>query len=295
MLAPMRFVSALLVAAVVNLVIVAPASAAPKRKSSKTQAQTLIEVTATVSGATVLLDGEPAGQTPLRNRVVQPKAYTVTVRKLGFLEFTQKVTATANQTTKVVADLLPFAGVIHVTSSIPKAQVAVDGKVVGVTPLDYEVKIGTRNVTVTAPNHPPYSQVVRANPGEVYDVKAKFGKAEPEPAIAVAPAVDDLALVAPGGDEPAELALEPMGGEPLSAGQELALEGLPGGLPAAQPSPLSATATVDTSEKKPLYKQWWPYAVGGAVIAAVVIGVVVASGGGEEEFSGTVFSPAPGR
>jgi hypothetical protein len=274
----MRFMAAVLVAAFVNLTIVPSALAAPKRGRSKAPPPTMLDVASTVPGATVLIDGEQVGQTPLRNRVVQPKQYTVTVRKLGYLEFTQKVTATANTTTKVVADLLPFAGVIHVTSSIPKAQVAVDGKIVGVTPLDYEVKIGTRNVTVTAQGHAPYTQVVRANPGEVYDVKAKFGKAEPEPIAAAPLPGDDLPLVAPGGEE-TDLPLEPMA---LSPGQELALEGLPGGLPPADTAPMATTATIDTSKKKPLYKQWWPYAVGGAVVAAVVIAVVISSGGGDE-------------
>lgn len=294
----MRFVSAVVVAAFVNLIVAPAALAAPRRSRAKAAPQTLLDVTSTVPGATVLIDGDSIGQTPIRNRVVQPKSYTITVRKLGYLEFTQKVTAAASTTTKVVADLLPFAGVIHVTSSIPKAQVAVDGKVVGVTPLDWEVKIGTRSVSVSVPGHPPYTQTVRANPGETYDVKAKFnGKAEPEP-VAAAPAADDLALVPLASEEP-DLPLEPVAEPPLSSGQELALEGLPCGLPAdtsgSASSPMTATATVDTSKKKPLYKQWWPYAVGGAVVAAVIIGVVVAgSGGGEAKPYDTEWNPGAG-
>lgn len=308
----MRWVSAIMVAFFVNL-LVAPDALAAKAaasKKSKTTAGTFLEVSSSVAGATVLFDDQVVGETPLKNKAVQAKSATVTVRKLGFLEFKQKVTVKAGETTKVAADLLPFAGVIHVTSNMSGAAVAVDGKVVGNVPLDYEVKIGTRQVTVTVSGYQPFTQTVRANPGETYDLRAAFGSKPGQ--IAALPLevegqagtfsnakTDQLALIpleAPPRDP--EIALEPVAQPnlgipslipPAGVGTggtgELALEGLPGAEP-MEPglAPLSINGRV-VQPAKPWYKEWWAIAGASAVVVVGVIAIVAIakSGGGPEE------------
>ncbi len=306
----MRWVSAILVALYVNLLIApdalaAKSSASKKSSKSKTADKATLEVIGSVAGATVLFDDQVLGEAPLKSKAVPARSGTVTVRKLGFLEFKQKVTTKAGETTKVAADLLPFAGVIHVTSNVSHAQVAVDGKVVGQVPLDYEVKIGTRQISVTVSGYPPFQQTVRANPGETYDLRAAFGNkpgqiaALPLEVDGAAPAFhsnkgDSLALVPlePPPREPSlELPLEPVaqpslvpsllppGGLGTGGTTELALEGLPGDPMEPGLTPLTANARV--SRAKPWYKEWWAITGAGALaVVGVVAIVLVAKGGG---------------
>ncbi len=311
----MRWVSAILVALYVNLLIapdvLAAKGSAPKKTSkSKTADKSFLEVTSSVAGATVLFDDQVLGETPLKSKPVQAKSGTVTVRKLGFLEFRQRVTVKAGETERVVADLLPFAGVIHVTSNVSNAQVAVDGKVVGNAPLDYEVKIGTRQITVAVAGYPPFQQTVRANPGETYDMRAAFGnkpgqiaalplEVEGAPPAFQSSKSDNLALVpleAPPREPSFELPLEPVaqpnlvpslvppGGIGTGGTNELALEGLTTGDP-MEPGLASLTTNARMSRAKPWYKEWW--AIGGAsalaVVGVVAIILVAKGGGGPEE------------
>lgn len=320
----MRWVSAILVAFYVNLLIApdALAAKATSSKKSKTTSGTFLEVTSSVTGATVLLDDQVVGETPLKNKAVQAKSATVTVRKLGFLEFKQKVSVKAGETTKVTADLLPFAGVIHVTSNMSGAAVAVDGKIVGNVPLDYEVKIGTRQITVTVSGYQPFQQTIRANPGETYDLRAAFGskpgqiaalplEVEGQSANFSPAKTDQLALIpleAPPRDPdiPLEPVAQPSLGIPslippagvgTGGTSELALEGLPGADP-VEPglAPLTANATV--SPAKPWYKEWWAIAGASAiVVAGVIVIVAIAKGGGgpEEIQPDALFPAAPSR
>ncbi len=309
----MRWVSAILVALFVNLliapdVLAAKSAAAKKSSKSKTSDKATLDVIGSVAGATVLFDDQVLGETPLKNKTVPAKSGTITVRKLGFLEFKQKVTTKAGDTTKVTADLLPFAGVIHVTSNVSHAQVSVDGKVVGQVPLDYEVKIGTRQVTVTVSGYAPFQQTVRANPGETYDLRAAFGNkpgqiaALPLEVEGSAPAFrsgkNDLALVpleAPPREPSLELPLEPPppnlvpslvppGGVGTGGTGELALEGLTTGDP-MEPGLTPLTANARMSRGKPWYKEWWAITGAGAlaVVGVVAIVLVAKGGGGPEE------------
>lgn len=312
----MRFVAAMLAASFLNLVLAAPVLAAPKKKPKPT-VQTQIEVTANVNDATVLLDDTAIGQTPLRPRNVQAKTYTVTVKKLGYLEFKQRVTVQAGQTARVSADLLPFAGVIHVTSNFAGAQVAVDGKVVGTVPLDYEVKLGTRVIGVTAGGFPAFTQIVRANPGETYEIRAAFGNKPGQiaalPLEIEAPPADaskgagELALIPlepPPNGPSMELPLEPVGPNtpslvPSLVGPgdngELALE-MPGvdTNPPLELTPLSPMGlNQQAPPAKPWYREWWAYAAAGAVVAIGITSVILISksGGDDDRFTGTVWEP----
>ncbi|MEZ0313429.1 MAG: PEGA domain-containing protein [Myxococcota bacterium] len=322
----MRWVSAILVALYVNLliapdVLAAKSSASKKSSKSKTSEKTLLEVMGSVAGATVLFDDQVLGETPLKNKVVPAKTGTVTVRKLGFLEFKQKVTVKAGDTTKVTADLLPFAGVIHVTSNVSHAQVSVDGKVVGSVPLDYEVKIGTRQITVSVAGYPPFQQTVRANPGETYDMRAAFGNkpgqiaALPLEVDGSAPPFhggkhDNLALVpleAPPREPSLELPLEPVlqpslvpsllppGGVGTGGTGELALEGLTSGDP-MEPGLAPLTLNARMGRPKPWYKEWWAITGAGAlaVVGVVAIVLIAKGGGGPEEIPPDVsWQPNP--
>ena len=316
----MRFLAAVLAASFLNLVIATPGMAAPKKaKKSKPAATTQLEVTANVNDATVMLDDDAIGRTPLRPRAVAAKAYMLTVKKLGYLEFKQRINVTAGQTLRVNADLMPFAGVIHVTSNFAGAQVAVDGKVGGTAPLAYEVRLGNRVVSVTSAGFPAFTQVVRASPGETYELRATFGSKsgeiatlplEVESPVTEPPKGGELVLVpleAPPAAPSMELPLEPVGSPatpslvpplaPPGDAAELALE-MPGVdtnpqidlAPLAPPMMLNQQVPPAT---KPWYREWWAYAAAGGVAAIAITSVILMSKGHNTNDRGYDVSFAP--
>jgi hypothetical protein len=262
------------------------------------RSSTSVLIDSPVNGASVEIDGRMVGKTPLKPQTVTPGKHTVRLRKLGFLEYSEDVEVRSGQSVTVVADLLPFAGVI-VVRAVPKdAQVAIDGKPVGKSPLEVEVKLGKRTITVSAPGHATYNSIIQAEPGQTYlfDPTLK----------AVSGGDDDLALepLALGSAKPAakpgakarsdDLELEPLapvaspkanskqaaksGGDDLDL-EPLALAAPPKAIIAApvQGPTTQAAGTVEAAQ--PWYKNYWIWGAAAAVASGIVVGVLVLRGG----------------
>jgi hypothetical protein len=177
------------------------AGAVLAKKKNGGGAKGILEVSATVKGADIIIDGKKQAKTPSGPLSITVGVRTVVVKKLGYLDYTEKVKIGAGDTTRVVADLLPFAGVISVTANAPKAKVQVDGKTVGTAPLEIEVSLGQRQITVSAPGWKSFSTSIRADAGTMYPIEAKLTRGS-------GPASDDLDLAPLEPLEP--LALEPV-------------------------------------------------------------------------------------
>jgi hypothetical protein len=297
-----------LLAGVALLVVgVDPALAKSKKRSGK---KGTVTVECSIAGARVLLNGKGVGKTPLRDHPLPAGSHTVTVKKPGFLDYSEKIQGGPGKAVKVFADLLPFAGVLKVTASVANAEVAVDGKVVGKAPLEHEVKIGSHEVRVTTPGQAPFVTTVQADPGNEYPVHAAFSGAP-------APAVDELALVpvGSGGDDPLALTSPPSGGAddltlaPLpgsGSGSGSSASGAPDDLALAALTPLPGAgggleeiAAVDpalvaptrgeavgttVTPAKPWYLTWWALSAAAAiVITGVTVTAIAVSGGGDPE------------
>ena len=157
-----------------------------------------LTVEGSMVGAKVLVDGKEVGKTPLKKKEIAVGAHTITVKKLGYLDFTEKIQATAGKPISVFADMLPFAGVLRVSANVAKATVSVDGKQVGKAPLEYEVKLGQHTITVSAPGYSTYTQTVSADPGSEYQVKANLNKGNGGGAVA-GPGLELVPLTGPPG------------------------------------------------------------------------------------------------
>ncbi len=215
----------------------------------------LLKVSSTVNGAEVFIDGRSIGQTPIKAKALRTGRYRLLVKKTGYLEFSERIRIKKGKTTKITADLLPFAGVIVVNSDIPGATVFVDGKKVGKTPLTYEVVPGRHTVLVRAKGHKTFKRKFRATPGEEEKIGAWFVNEAPAddlamlpldlppldgggglPALPDVPADDGLDALAlelpPADDDPLALAAPPADDDPLALAappvDDLGLEGLPG-------------------------------------------------------------------
>ena len=147
------------------LLLAGQGAAAAKKRAGATGKKGTVAVAASTPGARVLIDGKDVGRVPIKGHAVGPGTHTVLVKRIGYLDYTEKIQVTAGRAVSVQADLMPVAGIIKVTANVPKAAVAVDGRPVGKAPGEFEVKLGARVITVGAPGYATYTRKIVANPG----------------------------------------------------------------------------------------------------------------------------------
>ena len=118
-----------------------------------------IEVrTGEIRGALVLVDGSEAGRTPLpRPLAVNPGAHRVEVRADGFENFNQQITVAGGDEQALDVSLQRAAapGRVRVNLALPGAQVAIDGRQVGTSPLAEPVSVspGQRTISASRPGY----------------------------------------------------------------------------------------------------------------------------------------------
>lgn len=297
----------------VALVAAASTGAARKRRPTG-----MLRLSAQVAGAKVTIDGRRVGTTPLKPTALREGTHTIAVSKLGFLDFVQRIQIKAGKTTTAIADLLPFSGVIKVTTTVRRAIVLVDGTSVGKAPLEREIGVGKHVITVRAPGFLDYIEEIKTGPGRHHSIHANLAssgrgeQASAEPALVPLvtsvdrDTIDDLALepLAPaGGGE--DLALAPLpvpGSRTLEADDDLALEALPivSSPPAEEVAAMDALMMpsgpgvgVALEPTTPWYLEWWALTTAAVVVVAgVSVGVYYATSGGRaDELQGDCWQP----
>lgn len=102
-----------------------------------------VTVSSVPDGATVLVDGAPAGTTPARLELMAGNR-TLTLEKDGFKTLTRTVTAVAGEPQALEGLKLASAdGLVRIISEPAGARVTVGGRYRGVTPLETELPPGT--------------------------------------------------------------------------------------------------------------------------------------------------------
>ena len=198
-----------------------------------------VHVAGGVKDAEVLVDGADWGHAPVNAHSLPPGEHRVTIRRPGFADFTRVLTLKAGARGQVNAILDPTAGVLSIASEPSGAEVTVEGRPIGQTPLPQVLL-------------PPGSYELRVrHPGYMDDVSRVAVRAGRDYPI-------DLKLV-PNATSPAQVALAPKnaGNEAISGGE--------------------VSETVSTP--KPWYKRWYVWAGVGAVAAGAAVGIAAASGG----------------
>jgi len=156
-----------------------------------------VTVQCPVEGAAVSVDGKSVGVVPLAAIALAPGKHTVRVKKLGYLEYSETLQIASGKTSQIIADLLPFAGILKLRCNIAGAQVTVDGKPVGKSPLEQEIKIGKRVVGVAASGYAAYSETLRVNAGGEYALDVKLEKpGRPSAAPSASAGGDEMELEA---------------------------------------------------------------------------------------------------
>ena len=164
----------------------APSKHEPASKTSAASAKPAptpgrVVVRSTPSGAAVTIDGKAVGRTPLTARDLPLAAHTVVVSRPGFGSETRRVTLTPRAPTTGITVTLnaersarPSAGVkpgatgsVTVDSRPKGAQVTIDGRAVGVTPVSVPgLTPGAHAVRVQLARHKPVTTTVTVKAGE---------------------------------------------------------------------------------------------------------------------------------
>jgi hypothetical protein len=98
-------------------------------------------------GASLMVNGEYRGKTPLEIGDLSPGTYAVTFSRSGFEELSLQVPVEQGKTAEVTAKLIPETGTIMVNSTPSGARVLLDGTDAGFTPVILE-NISAGNHTV---------------------------------------------------------------------------------------------------------------------------------------------------
>ncbi|MCK5798284.1 MAG: PEGA domain-containing protein [Deltaproteobacteria bacterium] len=143
----MRTIS-LIALAVLILLSSLDADARRRRRRRRTSSGYLV-VKSTTTGARVFVDDRLVGRIPLDQRLrLRAGKHTIKIVKRGFTQYLDVIRVSRRRVATVDIDLLPISGALVVTSPTEKARVFVDGKFVGVTPIDTDVTPGKHALRV---------------------------------------------------------------------------------------------------------------------------------------------------
>ncbi|MBA3464451.1 MAG: PEGA domain-containing protein [Deltaproteobacteria bacterium] len=136
----------------------------------------VIRVLSDAQGARALIDGTDMGPVPVDIKDVKAGEHIVQVKAPGFTTGEKKVVVAAGGSQIVKFDLNPEAagdqGIIKVVSSVPDAQVFIDGASVGKVPQEKKLSAGEHPVVVRLEGYKQFEQKVRIEPGQTVTVQA---------------------------------------------------------------------------------------------------------------------------
>lgn len=141
-----------------------------------------LAVNSNVSGAQVLVNGRAVGNTPI-NITLNAGTYTLEVRRAGYNPYRVSVNIQAGRTTQIYAQLVPTpppTGTLVVNSNVAGAQVLVNGRQVGFTPVNVSLNAGNYTLEVRRAGYNPYRASVNIQPGRTTQIYANLS-AIPQP------------------------------------------------------------------------------------------------------------------
>jgi len=149
-------------------------------------------ITSIPTGANVYIGGNYYGLTPQIVSDLQPGYYAVKLEKAGFQEWSQNVYVTAGETTDVThtftvtptetATQVPATGTVAVSSEPAGAQVFIDGKFEGITPVTIpSIETGSHTVLLKLDGYADWQVKVQVEAGQQEDVDATLSLLPPTP------------------------------------------------------------------------------------------------------------------
>ncbi len=133
------------------------------------------------AGALIYVDAEPKGQTPATIKNLKAGAHRLTLVLEGFETINKGIAVKKNQTATIKEMLVRQTGMVRINSNPKDAQVWVDGKYVGKTPVKVPgLNVGSHNVRVSLPSYRNHIGRFRVDPNTLtpldINLKGKPGK-----------------------------------------------------------------------------------------------------------------------
>jgi len=152
------------------------------------------------SGATVMVDSEFRGTTPLEVAVAPAIGHEVRVSLAGHSTYTTDVTVAAARQTEVRAALEMLTGEVVITSQPPGAEVMIDGVSRGTTEQRLQLEARPHRIEVRLDGYIPYNTVLTPEPGLTQAVRAALKQEGPAgmAGTITSPQGVELVLVGPG-------------------------------------------------------------------------------------------------
>lgn len=111
-------------------------------------------VKSSTAGADVVVNGRRVGVTPLRRRIrLLAGTHTLRLSKLGYADYLDTVKIRAGRRTQVAIDLIELNGVLRIGSNPEDAEVILNGRLFGRTPLSEALRPGHYGVEVRLANY----------------------------------------------------------------------------------------------------------------------------------------------
>jgi hypothetical protein len=133
-----------------------------------------ISVSSSVEGASVYLDDELVGESPLTREDVPAGRHRIRVESEGHEPFATEVRVRAGERARVAASLAILAPSLRVESDVPGATVFLDRNYIGTTPADIKsVSPGEHQLTVSADGYDMYAETVNVEAGH-RDIRVSF-------------------------------------------------------------------------------------------------------------------------
>ncbi len=145
------------VSLVLLLALTGPAVAREKRTGS-------LRVESEPPGATLWVDGEPAGTTPQRIKRLEAGRHEIRLEYPKHEPYEKEVRIVAGEELTVTAVLTPRPGLLTITSAPPGAEISLDGKIQAKTQWSGEVAAGEHRVIIRLAGRIPHEEVVTVPP-----------------------------------------------------------------------------------------------------------------------------------
>ncbi|MBW1810754.1 MAG: PEGA domain-containing protein [Deltaproteobacteria bacterium] len=233
------------------LFVFQPEASARKRRYGK------LVINSMTDGTKVYIDGKLKGKTPFDKPIkLRVGKHKLKATKAGYSTLNMPFKIRSRKKTEVHVDLLPFSGLVKITSNLEGAEVYVDNKLLGHTPLIRDLVVGDHKIMILKEGYNDFATEINVKAGEkhfVEGVLTLFRDFSPE-VLAIAAA------------------------QKKKAEQDAKDQSLQ-----AELAHMTKTQPVAPAQSwyTDLHKQWWVWAIAGAIVVTAVT-VPLATTGGEQ-------------
>ncbi len=132
----------------------------------------LVSIDSTPAGASVQIDGEDVGHTPLQDLSVEAGVHTIAVAAERYLPQAQELEVTGrNARQQLTLELAPGWADVGIDSKPAGASILVDGEALGTTPATLQIMGGERQLILQLPAYADAQQALVITPGQPLQVE----------------------------------------------------------------------------------------------------------------------------